>query len=79
MCVNKKLHIHSTELFEIELFICIKMDLALMTYKGWCAIKPNQTKTKSLIWLYKKQWIFTYLLLNVISEFQLTEKPKTNN
>ena len=29
------------ELFEIELFMCIKMDLALITYNGWCAIKPN--------------------------------------
>ena len=31
------------ELFEIELFICIKMDLALITYNSWCAIKPNQS------------------------------------
>ena len=34
------------ESFEIELFICIKMDLALITYIGWCAIKPNQIKPK---------------------------------
>ena len=33
---------HETELFEIELIICIKMDLPLITYKGWYAIKPNQ-------------------------------------
>ena len=26
-------------------FICIKIDLALITYNGWCAIKPNQMKT----------------------------------
>ena len=25
-------------------FICIKMDLVLITYNVWCAIKPNQTK-----------------------------------
>ena len=31
-------------MFEIELFICIKMNLALITYNGWCDIKPNQTK-----------------------------------
>ena len=30
-----------TELSEIEFFICIKMDLVLMIYNGWCAIKPN--------------------------------------
>ena len=35
-------------MFKIELFICIKMDLALITYNGWCAIKPNQ------IWLLDK-------------------------
>ena len=29
-------------MFEIELFICIKMELELITYNGWCAIKPNQ-------------------------------------
>ena len=31
-------------MFETELFICMKMDLALITYNNWCAIKPNQTK-----------------------------------
>ena len=39
-----------TELFEIELFICTKMDLVLMTYNGWCAIKqtkPNQNPDNS--------------------------------
>ena len=34
-----------TELCEIELFIWIKMDFTLITYNGWCAIKPNQTKS----------------------------------
>ena len=34
-------------MFEIELFICIKMNLALITYSGWCAIKPNQTNNNS--------------------------------
>ena len=33
-----------TKLFEIELFICIKMHLALISYNGWCAIKPKQSK-----------------------------------
>ena len=28
----------------LKLFICIKMDLVLITHNGWCAIKPNQTK-----------------------------------
>ena len=27
---------------KIELIIYIKMDLALSTYKGWYAIKPNK-------------------------------------
>ena len=31
-----------TELFEWELFICIKIDVALITCSGWYAIKPNQ-------------------------------------
>ena len=33
-------------MFEIDLFICIKMDLALIAYNGWCAIKtkPNQNR-----------------------------------
>ena len=29
MFLTIKLHLYKTELFEIELFICIKMDLAL--------------------------------------------------
>ena len=33
-------------MLEIELFICIKMDLGLMTYNSWYAIKPNQSKPK---------------------------------
>ena len=32
-----------TESFEIELFICIIMDLVLNKHKGWYAIKPKQT------------------------------------
>ena len=31
-------------MLEKELFTCMKMDLVLITYNGWCAIKPNQTK-----------------------------------
>ena len=34
---------NGTEIFEREQLICIKMDVAL-TYNGWCAIRPNQTK-----------------------------------
>ena len=29
-------------MFEIELFVGIKMDLLFITYNGSCAIKPNQ-------------------------------------
>ena len=35
-------------MFEIELFVCIKMDLESITYNGWYAIKPNQTKPTSM-------------------------------
>ena len=37
-------YICKTELSEIELFICIKMDLAWITYIGCCTIKRNQIK-----------------------------------
>ena len=36
-------------MFETELCICIKMDLGLITYNGWCAITPNKTKHNLLI------------------------------
>ena len=56
-------YLSKTELFEIELIICIKMDVALITYNGWCAIKPNQTKplpflnsqTSSDLWPLQKR------------------------
>ena len=38
---KKKLYLYLTELFKIELFICIKMDSALMTKIGWYAKKTN--------------------------------------
>ena len=41
---NRTVFVFYTELFEIERFICVKMDLALITYNGRFAIKPNQTK-----------------------------------
>ena len=47
------------ELFEMELFIWIKMDL---TYNGWCAIKSNQSKLK-------ERFIFTSEI------FQITWQP----
>ena len=44
-------------MFEIELFICIEMDLVLIAYNGWCAIKPNQT-TNSLYWvIYHQEYL----------------------
>ena len=45
---NRTVFVCKTELFEIELFIFIKMDLALITYNGWCTIKPNKTKSTYL-------------------------------
>ena len=48
LCVNKKLYLHWTKLFEIELFIWIKMELPLLTYNGWCAVKLNQTKSNHI-------------------------------
>ena len=47
--MNKKKYLYKTELFEIELFICIKMDLAVITYNVSCAIKPNQTKPNPVV------------------------------
>ena len=47
-------------MFEIELFICLKMDLALITYNGWCTIKANQTlleeSLKFLLKIFNKIW-----------------------
>ena len=37
-----------TELFEIELIICIKMDLALNHLQGWYAIKPKHPTNNQL-------------------------------
>ena len=31
---------------EIELFICVKMDLVLNNLQGWYAIKPKQTNKR---------------------------------
>ena len=36
------LYLCYTELFEMEPLICIKMDLALITYNDWCANKTKQ-------------------------------------
>ena len=54
------MYLWSTELFEIELTICIKMDLAVITNKGWYAIKPkpNQTKLEYVIPYDSVQIIF---------------------
>ena len=41
-----------TEFFEIELFKCIKIDMASRTYNSWCAIKPNKTKPNQT-----SQWV----------------------
>ena len=42
------------ELFEIEIFICIKTDLASMTFNVCCTIKPNQTEPYQVLTL--KSW-----------------------
>ncbi len=31
-------------LLKIKLFICLTIDLALIIYNDWCAIKPNKIK-----------------------------------
>ena len=43
---NRTAFVCLTELFEIELFICIKIGLAL-TYNGWYALKPKQTNKQT--------------------------------
>ena len=37
-----------TESFEIEMFICIKINWALITYNGLYSSKPNQTPTLAM-------------------------------
>ena len=59
------MYLCQTELIEIELFICIKMDLALNN-KGLYAIKPKQTKQtncnkKQLEW---RLWIILVKISN---------------
>ena len=53
MSENSSVYFCKTELFEIEPFICIEMDLVLITYNGQCGIKPNQTKSKLFLKKYK--------------------------
>ena len=48
MFLTIKLCTHLFELFEIELFICIKIDLALNNLQMWICHKP-QTNNNNLI------------------------------
>ena len=49
-------------MFEIELFIYIKMDLALNNLKGWYAIKPKQpTNSSRIISLLSVPWFHIFL------------------
>ena len=63
-------------MFETELFICIKMDLALN--KGWYAIKPKQTNslqsTRFYHW-YRRAWTpMIKKVIHIIWTFQFTLK-----
>ena len=42
-----------TELFEAEMFICLKMDLAL-NFNGWYVMKPNQSNCSNVKKLKKR-------------------------
>ena len=55
-----KLYLRSTELFKIELFICIKMDLALNNLQSLLChkIQTNQTKLSSEFFLHGRIWVF---------------------
>ena len=46
---NKELYLYKIELFELEQFICIKMDLALnnLEWLMYHKTKPNQTKANT--------------------------------
>ena len=49
----ESVYLCQTDLFEIELLICIKMNLVLRTYNGWYVkkqTKPNQTKQTFSFW-----------------------------
>ena len=37
------------DIFEIELFICIEMDLAINNIKGWYAVNPNTQATHHIL------------------------------
>ena len=48
------------ELLEIEQIICVKIDLASKTYKGWYAMKPNQPNFHIYIYIYI--YIYTWII-----------------
>ena len=74
--IKKKLCLYQTGLFEINLFICIKMDLALITYKGWCTIKPNQNLRNIHLWIswlrLRQHLKFLNTKLYILAEFNIT-------
>ena len=57
-----------TELFEIELFIYIKLDLALITQNGWCVKKhkPNQHTHTHYIYIYICVCVCVCVYINIV-------------
>ena len=56
---KQKIYLFSTELFEIEFFICIKMDLAFHNLQRLICHKPKQTIKMGH---YQKFFIITHFL-----------------
>ena len=65
--------------------LCIKMELTLITYYGWCAIKPNQTKPNQTyhLWfgtrprnsLFRPTWFL--LIIKILATRSKFLKPST--
>ena len=61
-----------TDLFEIELFICIKMDLALNNLR-WLICHKTQTNKQTNIYLSISSW--SYLSLSIIRYWSIDWPP----
>ena len=60
--MQPKNYTYEPELFEIDLPICIKMDLRLIAYNRWYYIKTNQTQPSNPRYLtVSKDWKYVKL------------------
>ena len=54
----------------VFIYICIKKILHLITYNGWYAVKPNQTK--SYLSIRSLQYILYFILWNISFLMEVT-------